>query len=312
MQGPPIPRPNGSRGRPVTTALYDKLGVPVDATATHIKKAYRKSSLVGPHRHPDKGGTHEAFQALTHAYEILSNEEKRHCYDAFGSNYEKIPGIEFFKQQLKSKDMGLVMSLTLAECLRGKDCEVKYKRVTQNGMAEHMTHTFYIPPGTHHQHQFLFSGLGHREPGKLPGNLVVVVNEQEHKEFQRFGNVLIHKKNISLAEAVTGSPLRIDHPNGDTFFIQQSACFKNDAWYEIPGRGGTASEAMFVHIHVDFPDLTDQQKAQLINLLQFKPVNAKSPISVSEVPEQHLKMAIQRSRNEEESHTDSKPGCPMQ
>ena len=67
--------------------LYDILGVSKDATQDEIKKAYRKLSLK---YHPDKhtGDTpeeqkknEELFKDVAHAYDILSNPEKREQYD---------------------------------------------------------------------------------------------------------------------------------------------------------------------------------------------------------------------------------------
>lgn len=65
--------------------LYEVLGVPRDATGSKIKRAYRKLSLK---YHPDKNqGDEEAqskFQEVAHAYEILSDQEKRSVYDLEG------------------------------------------------------------------------------------------------------------------------------------------------------------------------------------------------------------------------------------
>ncbi|RNF05542.1 putative chaperone DNAJ protein [Trypanosoma conorhini] len=61
---------------------YKILGVGRTATASDIKKAYRKRAL---ETHPDQGGKKEDFAEVAEAYECLSNEEKRRVYDQYGS-----------------------------------------------------------------------------------------------------------------------------------------------------------------------------------------------------------------------------------
>jgi molecular chaperone DnaJ len=62
---------------------YDTLGVPKNASADEIKKAYRK--LAREH-HPDASGGDEArFKEIQGAYDLLSDPEKRQAYDTYGS-----------------------------------------------------------------------------------------------------------------------------------------------------------------------------------------------------------------------------------
>jgi molecular chaperone DnaJ len=65
--------------------FYAVLGVPRTATDEDIKKAYRKLAMTN---HPDRnGGSKEAeerFKAITEAYDILRDPQKRAMYDRYG------------------------------------------------------------------------------------------------------------------------------------------------------------------------------------------------------------------------------------
>lgn len=61
---------------------YDILGIKKGASKEEIKKAYR--SLAHKY-HPDRpGGNAEKFKEVSEAYQVLSDDEKRHQYDKFG------------------------------------------------------------------------------------------------------------------------------------------------------------------------------------------------------------------------------------
>jgi len=65
--------------------LYSILGVPRDATADDVKKAFRKLAM---EFHPDRNKEPDAetrFKQINAAYEILSDPEKRSRYDRFGA-----------------------------------------------------------------------------------------------------------------------------------------------------------------------------------------------------------------------------------
>lgn len=62
------------------------LNVAVNATKAEIKKAYKK---LASKYHPDReGGDTKKFQEITHAYEILSDDERRERYDLSGDETE--------------------------------------------------------------------------------------------------------------------------------------------------------------------------------------------------------------------------------
>jgi molecular chaperone DnaJ len=76
-----------SRENTVSQDLYETLGVPRDADADAIKKAYRRlARQLHPDVNPDPE-TQERFKEVTRAYEVLSDPEKRRMYDLGGDPF---------------------------------------------------------------------------------------------------------------------------------------------------------------------------------------------------------------------------------
>jgi DnaJ-class molecular chaperone len=75
----------GTSGRAGATDLYAVLGVPRDATADQIKKAYRKlARKYHPDVNPGDKAAEERFKQISQAHDVLSDEKTRKLYDEFG------------------------------------------------------------------------------------------------------------------------------------------------------------------------------------------------------------------------------------
>ncbi len=81
---------------------YDILGIPRNASADDIKKAFRRRAR---EFHPDlhtgakKTEMEKKFKELNEAHEVLSDPDKRKKYDRYGQNWEQAEAYEKARQQ---------------------------------------------------------------------------------------------------------------------------------------------------------------------------------------------------------------------
>lgn len=132
--------------------LYETLGVPRDASADDIKKAFRRLAM---QYHPDRNKAPDAeakFKEVNAAYEVLSDPDKRARYDRYGAaginggaqgfqGHEGFGGFgdifdAFFRGTGSRRagpqagsDLHATLTISLEEAVSGADHELSFERV---------------------------------------------------------------------------------------------------------------------------------------------------------------------------------------
>jgi len=108
------------------------------------------------------------------------------------------------------KDAAHEISLpcTLEELYTGitRRMKITKRRLDPNGGSRQESEilTIDIRPGWKKGTKITFEGKGDEHPGRIPADIVFVVDEKPHPSFQRDGNDLIYTCPLSLRDALTG------------------------------------------------------------------------------------------------------------
>lgn len=130
---------------------YDILGIGKDASQDEVKRAYRKLAMkYHPDTHPGDRECEDKFKEISEAYEVLSDETKRHNYDTYGTADPQNQGFahsdpmdifaSFFGQGFspfnhfewnnspRGASIQTVINITMDEAFNGCSKTIKYNR----------------------------------------------------------------------------------------------------------------------------------------------------------------------------------------
>ncbi|GKT42188.1 mitochondrial protein import protein mas5 [Colletotrichum spaethianum] len=234
------------------TKLYDTLGVAPTATEQELKKAYKTNALK---YHPDKNAhnpdAEEKFKEISHAYEILSDSQKRTIYDQYGeAGLEGGAGggggmaaEDLFAQFFGSGSFGG----GLGGMFGGG-----------GGMPNRG------PPKArtiHHTHKVEFRGEGDQAPGIQAGDVVFEIEQKPHPRFTRKDDDLLYQCEIELVTALAGGTIYIEHLDERWLSIEihPGEAIAPDAVKMVRGQGMPSPRHhdfgnLYIQFNVKFPE----------------------------------------------------------
>jgi curved DNA-binding protein len=271
--------------------LYETLGVPKDATADAVRKAYRK---LARRHHPDVNpGDHaaeDAFKRISAAYEVLSDPKRRAAYDEFGdaalaggfdgdkaraytqwrdtqerrtSNFDDGP-VEFDFSELfaraagpgRGRDVHAMVQMDLRQAIEGTEVSVE---VPSQG-----TVRVRIPPGADDGSIIRIAGKGAPAArGGPPGDLIIETKVRPHPQLRREGLDLYLTLPVTLDEAYNGGSIEIPTFDGPVLLKVPSRS-QTGAKLRLRGKGIQRKDErgdLFAVLDVRLPDRADEALA---------------------------------------------------
>jgi len=275
------------------TDYYNNLGIPKQATADEIKKAYRK--LASQH-HPDKGGDTAKFQQIEEAYRTLSDPEKRSQYDnpqpqfngghfgggmppgfndifgqmfGQGGGHNPFFGHGFAQQPQRNRILNIQTVISLEEAFHGKDMIANLQLPSgQDQVLE-----IKIPAGINDNTTLRLAGMGDNSvPGTPRGDIHLTINVHQHHTFLREGDDLIRSIDINCIDAMLGKSLLVETIDGKTLEVKinpgtQHGQILAAAGYGMPRMNDNRFKGrMLMSVNISIPVLNEAQKQILTQI----------------------------------------------
>jgi len=163
------------------------------------------------------------------------------------------------------------------EVIRDQDkCKTCYgKKVYQ----EKKVLEVYIDKGMTHKQKIVFQGEGDQEPGAIPGDVIILVEEERHNFFVRRGEDLIMEKTVTLYEALCGFKFSVNHLDGRVLVVSSKPgdILKPGDVKEIVGEGMPNYRRPFdkglliIKFNIEFPEHISTTQAQMLGNIFEKP-----------------------------------------
>lgn len=298
------------------TDYYQVLGLQKDATEADIKKAYRQLALKWhPDKHTtDKHIAQKKFLEINEAYDFLMNPQKRTLYDKFGdgsapqSTHHAFPfGMHdatrifnmFFQKgtplatafQSQDSPFGVLFNGVDVFSMRKDQSVQHYFRITLEDMCNGITKTLRITqpdgtkkeitvrldPGTLPSTLTFAEVLPPSNPNKVPGDLVIVVDEIPHNVFKRDGLDIVYTQPATLVDLLCGKVWHIPSLSKEEPHIMldlKNVIVKPPHRHVIADKGlpqlnnPSVRGNLIVQFVVEFPnELSDEQKVKLREIL---------------------------------------------
>lgn len=277
--------------------FYAILGVPKGASATDIKKAYRKAAKDNhPDRHPGDAAAEKRFKEMGEAYAVLSDAEQRKQYDGVramggggprfqaggpgGAGFEDAFGGVFTGGSTRGQGFEDILGGLFGGFNRGpqKGNDIAAAtEVTFRQAAEGATVTLgldggkistRLPAGVADGQKIRLRGKGRAGSNGGPaGDLILTVHVAKHPVFTIDGKNLRMSLPVSFDEAALGATVEVPTLTGERVKVKVASGTSSGTTLRVKGKGIVGKEGagdLLVRIDVHVPTKLSKQAREAL------------------------------------------------
>lgn len=191
-------------------------------------------------------------------------------------------------RKVTSTFLGQMQTVSTCPACNGEGTVVTNKCTTCKGEGRvygEETVNINIPAGVQEGMQLSLSGKGNAgERGGMPGDLIVLIEEEAHKELQRDGLNVAYELHISFPDAVFGTNAEVPTIDGRAK-IKIPAGTQSGKIFRLKGKGfpevnGYGRGDQLIHVNVWTPQNVTHDEKEMLNQMNnspnFKPQPGKS------------------------------------
>jgi molecular chaperone DnaJ len=277
--------------------FYAILGVPKGASATEIKKAYRKAAKDNhPDRHPGDAAAEKRFKEMGEAYSVLSDAEQRKQYDGVramggggprfqaggpgGAGFEDAFGGVFNGGATRGQGFEDILGGLFGGFNRGPQrgadvaaaTEVSFRQAAEGatvtlGMDGTRIST-RLPAGVADGQKIRLRGKGRiGAHGGTPGDLILTIHVGRHKVFTVDGKNLRMNLPVSFDEAVLGATVEVPTLSGERVKVKVGAGTSSGTTLRVKGKGIVGKDGagdLLVRVDVHVPTKLSKQAREAL------------------------------------------------
>jgi DnaJ family protein B protein 4 len=174
--------------------------------------------------------------------------------------------------EAKNLDIRIEVFCTLEEMFQCGVKNVQMTRQTEDGTFETKNIRVTLTPGLENLAEIKLPRRGNQEWGRIPGDVILIITEEEHERFARCGDDIHERIVVSLRDALSGRfALESVAVDGEVVAVMVDGVVQPGMEVRVPERGlkrpdGTRGDHVFV-VSVFIPTLAPEQLEKVLELL---------------------------------------------